>query len=90
MEARQPPTVFCPQTPRFSCSIQLLTPCVDFGINAEISRHLNTPQSRFSEENINLQLGTRLAFSFGNMRWPWMWAPQNCAPELGRTTQTNK
>jgi hypothetical protein len=67
MEARQPPTVFCPQTPRFSSSIHLLTPCVDFGMIAGNSRYPNTPQSHFSVKNNELRFGTRLAFSFGNM-----------------------
>ena len=69
-----------PKTPHFLCSTQLLTPCVNFGMIAGYSRHPSTPQPRFSLENINLKLGTRLAISFGNMRWPWMWPPQNCAP----------
>jgi hypothetical protein len=61
----------------------LMIYCVDFGMIAENSRPSNTLQSRFTEENIQLQLGTRLAFTFGNMRWPWMWPPQNCAPQKG-------
>jgi hypothetical protein len=47
----------------------LMIYCVDFGMIAEISRYPNTPQSRFTEENIKLQLGTRLANDFGSVRW---------------------
>jgi len=37
----------------------------------------------FSRGKQQIQLGTRLAFNFGNMRWPWMWLLQNCVPEKG-------